>query len=115
MTIHRYHPDPLTNDPNDGQLYDNCPRCEYQATTLMGLDLSKLAWVWVTMHMTMKEVVEIPRQLTVNENRAISTAYDMALIFEKLTGVWPSPDVLISMSDRSMISASSIFIINTHL
>ena len=36
--MHRFHPDPARNDPEDAVLYDDCEDCARKADTLSGLD-----------------------------------------------------------------------------
>lgn len=93
MTVHRYHPD--EHDPPDAQLYDDCERCAEQAETLLGLDRQKLAWFWSAMH-HIERLNEAPnRQLTATERKALRQAHRMAIVFERLTGKWPSPLLLV--------------------
>lgn len=90
---HRYHPDPKRGEKK-AMLYDDCERCTEQAEHLFGLDRQKLAWFWSVMHQIERKEKTPPRALTGNELTAIRRMYRMAVIFERLTGVWPSPDVL---------------------
>ena len=47
---HRYHPDPEKRDPQDAILYDDCKRCEHQATHPWALDPHKLRRAWRRSH-----------------------------------------------------------------
>ena len=95
MTVHRYHPDASRDDPPDAKLFDDCQRCTEQADTLLGLDSRKLAWFWSAMHQFEHEDKMPPVPFTATERMAIRRMYYMALIFERLTRVWPSPEVLL--------------------
>ena len=98
MTVHRYHPDTSRDDPVDAKLFDDCERCAEQADTLLGLDSRKLAWFWSAMHQCEREDKMPPVPFTSTERMAINRMYYMALIFERLTGVWPSPQILSSLA-----------------
>lgn len=95
---HRYHPDPEMDDPSDAMLYDDCARCDEQATDLLGLDNQKLHWFWSAMQQIEFDGGAAPRQLTRNERIAVRNMYHMALTFERLTRVWPSPEALLRFS-----------------
>jgi hypothetical protein len=94
---HRYHPDPEQNDPPDAKLFDGCERCDEQ-TNLFGLDRQKLHWFWSAMHQIKRSGAYPPERLTENEYKAINRMYEMAIIFERLTSVWPSPEALFRFS-----------------
>ncbi len=94
---HRYHPNPGKSDPSDAKLFDDCERCDEQAENLFGLDRQKLAWFWSAMHQMECEDKPPPRELTNNERTAIRRMYYMAVLFERLSGVWPSPKVLLHL------------------
>lgn len=95
---HRYHPDPDMEDPTDAKLYDDCARCDEQAEHLHGLDRQKLAWFWSLMYGMQYQDKSIGRDLTGNELRAVNRMYAMAVIFERLTSVSPSPEALLRFS-----------------
>ena len=95
--IHRYHPDPGKSDSSDAKLFDDCERCDEQAENLFGLDRQKLAWFWSAMHQMEREEKHPPRPLTNNERTVIRRMYRMAVLFERLTGVWPSPEALLHL------------------
>ena len=97
MTAHRYHPDPDKSDHPDAILFDDCDRCAEQ-TDLFGLDRQNLTWFWSAMHGIEVEGKRLARPLTKNEYKAIRRMYEMALIFERLTSVWPSPEALLRFS-----------------
>jgi len=42
MTIHRYHPDPDTDDPQTALVYDDCTRCDEIAQDPRSLDHIRL-------------------------------------------------------------------------
>lgn len=98
MTVHRYHPDPDRGDPPDAQLYDDCERCAEQADTLWGLDETKLAWFWSAMHHLERLDDPPTRPLTSTERKAFRRLYQAAIVFERLTGKWPSPNLLLAVS-----------------
>jgi len=91
---HRYHPDPGRDDPPDAKLFDGCERCDEQAQFLVGLDRQNLAWFWSGMDQIKRLGKSPDRDLTENEHLAMNNLYAMAIIFERLSGVWPSPEVL---------------------
>ncbi len=97
--VHRYHPDASRGDPPDARLFDDCERCTGQAESLLGLDQRKLAWFWSAMHQFEYEDKIPPVPFTSTERIAIRRLHRMALIFERLTRVWPSPDVLMKIGD----------------
>jgi hypothetical protein len=47
------------------------------------------------MHQVEIEDKKPPVPFTSTERRVIRRMYRMALVFERLTGVWPSPEVLV--------------------
>ncbi len=100
MTVHRYHPDALRDDPPDARLFDDCERCTEQAKFLLGLDRQKLAWFWSAMHQFEHEDNEPPIPFTSTESMAIRRMYHIAVVFERLTGIWPSPAVLLDLRGR---------------
>lgn len=93
MTAHRFHPDPARMEI-EALLYDDCPRCDDQAEHLVGLDNQRLGFLWGLMLRRADNQMEMPRSLTVNENKALDRLYESALVFERLTDHWPSIDVL---------------------
>jgi len=113
VTVHRYHPDTSRDDPPDAQLFDDCERCDEQADTLLGLDSRKLAWFWSAMHQFEHEDKMPPVPFTSNERAAISRMYYMALVFSRLTGVWPSPAVLLSVAPPMAIDDTASIKIET--
>jgi hypothetical protein len=100
MTVHRYHPDASRDDPPDARLFDDCERCTEQAESLFGLDRQKLAWFWSAMHQFEREDKMPPVPFTSTERMAIRRMHHMAVIFERLAGVWPSPEVLLDLRGR---------------
>ena len=96
---HRYHPNPEKSDPADAKLFDDCERCDEQAEHLLGLDRQKLAWFWSAMHQMEREEKHPPRPLTNNERTVIRRMYRMAVLFERLSGVWPSPGALLHLRE----------------
>ena len=92
---HRYHPDEAMGDPEDAILYDNCERCDEHAEQLYGLDQGNLTSFWLAMHYSKHDDVTL--ELTKNEAKVINRMYEMAVIIERMTGIWPSPSNLMTL------------------
>ena len=97
MAVHRYHPDPTKADPKEAQLWDDCERCDEQAAELYELDQFKLTWFWMAMDGIEHEEKHLSRPITKNEQKVINRMYEMAVVFERMTGIWPSPANLLTL------------------
>lgn len=105
MTMHRLHPifDQTTierwflpePDMPDVILYDDCDRCAEHAASPLGLDDNNLRDMWDQMVIAEHET---GYYRTLNEAKAGSYLYYLALFMERMLGVDPWQD-LVSLSE----------------
>lgn len=92
MSVHRYHPDPEREDPEDAVLYDDCERCAEHAEALFTLDRDNIQLLWK--RMLEHELGDAGGYRTRNEAIACERLFLSGLVVSRALGLDEIRDLL---------------------